>query len=149
MLGESWIGETPSLVVRVSRRFFKAVEIELNRWEKDLMFLYAKTATRNEMEEFIKTHHYYTTEGVNYQKATTNSDNFIVDNAWTEFLPLLYQSFVFNKALSLRIEQDVYPLHQKWENAFIKAFSSINKTIVRSEPVLMLQTDKGGEFLNA
>ena len=66
LLGESWIGETPSLVVRVSRRFFKAVEIELNRWEKDLMFLYAKTATQNEMEEFIKTHYYYTAEGVNY-----------------------------------------------------------------------------------
>ena len=42
------------------------------------------------MEEFIKTHHYYTAEGVNYQKATTNFDNFIVDKAWTEFLNLLY-----------------------------------------------------------
>ena len=31
----------------------------------------------------------------------------------------------------------------------IKAFSSIFETIVRSEPVLMLQTDKGGEFFNA
>ena len=30
----------------------------------------------------------------------------------------------------------------------IKAFSSINETIVRCEPVLMLQTDKGGEFFN-
>ena len=31
----------------------------------------------------------------------------------------------------------------------IKAFSSINDIIVRSEPVLMLQTDKVGEFFNA
>ena len=90
LLGETWIGEMASLVVRVSRRFFKVVELELNRWEKGVMFLYAKIATQNEMEEFIKAHHYYTAEGVNYQKATTSFGDFIVDNAWTEFLPLLY-----------------------------------------------------------
>ena len=121
-LGESWIGETPLLIVRVSQRFFKTSEIELKRWEKDLMFLYAKTATQNEMEEFIKTHHYYITEGVNYQKATTNFDDFIVNNEWTNFLPLLYQCFVFNKVLPLRIEEDEYPLHLKWENVFLRGF---------------------------
>ena len=81
LLGDSWIGETPSLVVRVSRRFFKAVEIELNRSEKDLMLLYAEPTFQNEMEEFIKTHPYYTAKGVKYQKAATNFDDFIVDNA--------------------------------------------------------------------
>ena len=37
----------------------------------------------------------------------------------------------------------------KKPSSVIKAFSSINETIVGSEPALMLQTDKGGEFFNA
>ena len=90
------------------------------------MFLYAKTATQNEMEEFIKTHHYYTTE-LNYQKAITNFNDFIVNNAWTDFLPSLYRCFVFNKPLPLRIEEDVSPLHQKWENASLRRSDQINR----------------------